>query len=309
MTNNNTSNSTLTGTVSPIFALGGDLPVHRIGYGAMRLADAPDARTGMAAPIWGPVTDRDASIALLRKAVELGVELFDTADAYALGTNEELLAEALAPFRDRVAVSTKAGVLRPGPSEWVPHGHPGYLRQQAELSLRRLRTERIDLLHLHRIDPDYPLADQVGALKQLQDEGKVRHIGLSEVTVDELRAAEEITPIAAVQNVYNLAARQHEDVVDYTAGRGIAFLPYHPVAVGAHAAADGPLAAVAGELGATPAQTALAWQLHRSPNIVPLPGTSSRTHLAENTAALRLALSDEQFARISALEALESDQA
>jgi aryl-alcohol dehydrogenase-like predicted oxidoreductase len=184
----------------------------------------------------------------------------------------------------------------------VTHGHPAYLRQQAELSLRRLRTERIDLLYLHRIDPEYPLADQVGALKQLRDEGKVRHIGLSEVTVAQIEAAEAVVPVAAVQNVYNLAARQHEDVVDHTAGRGIAFLPYHPVAMGAHTAADGPVAAVAQELGATPAQVALAWHLHRSPNVVPLPGTSSPAHLADNVGALHLPLSDEQFARISGLE-------
>ncbi|MFJ2742230.1 aldo/keto reductase [Streptomyces sp. NPDC087440] len=303
MTNTkSTDNNTLTSASSPIFALGGDLPVHRIGYGAMRLTDAPDARSGITAPVWGPVTDRADSVALLRRAVELGVDLFDTADAYALGSNEELLAEALAPFRDRVTIATKVGVVRPAPFEWVTHGHPAYLRQQAELSLRRLRTERIDLLYLHRIDPAYPLADQVGALKQLQEEGKVRHIGLSEVTVAELTAAEEVAPVAAVQNVFNLAARQHEDVVDHTAARGIAFLPYHPVAMGAHTAADSPVAAVAKELDATAAQVALAWQLHRAPNVVPLPGTSSPAHLAENVRARELPLSEAQFARISGLE-------
>ncbi|MFC5722156.1 aldo/keto reductase [Streptomyces gamaensis] len=283
-------------------ALGGDLPVRRLGYGAMRLAEVPDPAAGpMEVPIWRAPADRDAAIAVLRRAVELGIDFFDTADAYALGDNEELVAEALRPFRGEVTVATKVGVVRPGPFEWVTHGHPAYLRQQAELSLRRLRTERIDLLYLHRIDPEYPLADQVGALRQLRDEGKVRHIGLSEVSVAQLREAEEIVPVAAVQNEYNLAKRDHEDVVDHTAGRGIAFVPYFPVAVGAHAAPGGPLAAVAAELGATPAQTALAWLLHRSPTAVPIPGTRSVAHLEENAAALDLRLSDEQFATLDRL--------
>jgi aryl-alcohol dehydrogenase-like predicted oxidoreductase len=282
-------------TNSTIFRIGGDLEVRRIGYGAMRLANAPHERSGMTAPIWTAPTDRAESIALLRKAVELGVNLFDTADAYALGANEELLAEALAPYRDEVTIATKAGVLRPSPAEWIPHGHPAYLRQQAELSLRRLDTDRIDLFHLHRIDPEYPLADQIGALKQLKDEGKIRHIGLSEVTVEEIEQASEIAPIASVQNLYNLAARGHDPVIDHTAARGIAFVPYFPVSTGEH----GPLAEVAAELGATRSQTALAWLLHRAPNVIPIPGTSSPAHLAENTAALELALTDEQLKRLT----------
>ncbi|NGO14013.1 oxidoreductase [Streptomyces sp. HC44] len=286
-------------TNTTIFQLGGDLQVRRIGYGAMRLTGAPGERGGSTAPIWTAPTDRAGAVALLREAVELGVNLFDTADAYALGANEELLAEALHPYRDGIVVATKAGVVRPGPAEWVTHGHPAYLRQQAELSLRRLRTDRVDLLQLHRIDPEYPLADQIGALKQLQDEGKVRHIGLSEVTVEELRAASEIAPIASVQNMYNLADRGHDPVVDHTAERGIAFLPFFPIAMGGHAGDDSPVAAVAGELGATPSQTALAWLLHRSPNIIPIPGTSSLAHLAENVGALEVTLSETQFARLS----------
>jgi aryl-alcohol dehydrogenase-like predicted oxidoreductase len=283
-----------------VFRIGGDLEVRRIGYGAMRLANAPHERSGTTAPIWTAPTDRADAVRLLRRAAELGVNLFDTADAYALGANEELLAEALHPYRDGVVIATKAGVLRPSPTEWITHGHPAYLRQQAELSLRRLRTDRIDLFQLHRVDPDYPLEDQIGALRRLQEEGKVRHIGLSEVSVEELTAASAIAPIASVQNVYNLAARGHDPVIDHTAGAGIAFLPYFPVAMGAHAADDGPLAAVAAELGATRAQTALAWLLHRAPNVVPIPGTSSPAHLAENTAALALALGEEQFKRIDA---------
>ncbi|POX52146.1 oxidoreductase [Streptomyces sp. Ru71] len=282
-------------TNTTVFPVGGDLFVRRIGYGAMRLAGAPHERSGMTAPIWTAPTDRAAAIGLLREAVGLGVNLFDTSDAYALGANEELLAEALAPFRDDVVIATKAGVLRPSPGEWIPHGHPAYLRQQAELSLRRLRTDRIDLFYLHRIDPAYPLADQVGALKQLQEEGKVRHIGLSEVGVAEIEEASKVAPIASVQNLYNLAERGHDAVIDHTAARGIAFVPYFPVSVGEH----GPLARVAGELGATVSQTALAWLLHRSPNVLPIPGTSSPGHLAENVRALELELSEEQFKRVA----------
>ncbi|MFB7716467.1 aldo/keto reductase [Nocardia sp. NPDC056100] len=290
------------------FELGGSLPVNRIGYGTMRLAAAPepgyDAGMGH---IWRAPADREAAIAVLRRAVELGVNLIDTADSYALGENEELVAEALHPYRDDVVIATKVGVVRPSPTEWVPLGHPAYLRQQAELGLRRLKLDHIDLLQLHRVDPHVPLEDQIGALRQLVDEGKVRHIGLSEVGVDELRAAQEITPITSVQNMYNLGARQHEDVVDYTAAQGIAFIPFFPVAMGAHAAADGPLAAVAAELGATTAQTSLAWLLRRADNILPIPGTTSIAHLEENIAATAVRLSDAQFERLSAIAPVSVD--
>ncbi|MEU7277774.1 aldo/keto reductase [Streptomyces sp. NPDC045431] len=293
-----TNNIHSTHTVDSVVRIGGDLPVRRLGYGAMRLADAPDGPSGAEARIWEAPVDRAAAIRLLRTAAESGVELFDTADAYALGANEELIAEALQPYREGVAVATKVGVVRPSPAEWVPLGHPAYLRQQAELSLRRLRTERIDLLYLHRIDPEVPLADQMGALKQLQEEGKVRHIGLSEVGVEQLKEAEEVAPVAAVQNLYNLAARDHEAVVDHTAEQGIAFVPFFPIAMGEHAGPGGPVAAVAAELGATPAQTALAWLLHRAAHIVPIPGTRSVAHLRENLAALDVALTEEQFRRL-----------
>ncbi|MFC4119411.1 aldo/keto reductase [Nonomuraea zeae] len=283
------------------FSLGGDLPVSRIGYGAMRLTDRPDPAVPAAeSPIWRPPADRAGAIALLRRAVELGIHLIDTADAYALGASEELIAEALHPYAGGVTVATKVGVVRPSPGEWVTHGHPAYLRQQAELGLRRLRVERIDLLQLHRIDPEYPLADQIGALKQLRDEGKVRHIGLSEVSVDELRQASEITPIASVQNLYNLTTREHEDVVDYTAAHGIAFLPWFPFAAGSHAGPGSPLAEVAAEAGITPAQASLAWLLRRSPTVIPIPGTTSIAHLEENVAALSAELTDEQYERLSA---------
>ncbi|MGK5641049.1 aldo/keto reductase [Streptomyces sp. URMC 126] len=287
-------------------AIGGDLVVPRLGYGAMRLAGRPDERHGGTAPIWTAPTDRADTIALLRRAVELGVRLFDTADAYALGENEKVVAEALRPFADEVVIATKAGVVRPSPTEWVTHGHPAYLRQQAELSLRRLGTDRIDLFQLHRIDPEYPLADQVGALKQLQDEGKVRHIGLSEVTVDQLREASEIVPVHTVQNEYNLGERGHDPVIDYATEHGIAFLPFWPIAMGEHAGPDSPVTAVARELGATPAQTALAWLLRRSPVMIPIPGTSSPAHLAENWEALDLHLSAEQYARIDEATAREA---
>ncbi|MCF2526769.1 aldo/keto reductase [Yinghuangia soli] len=297
------TNSKNTGLVPPsAFALGGDLNVTRIGYGAMRLADGPERPADpAAAAIWRPPADRAAALDVLRAAVEAGVNLIDTADAYALGANEELVAEALHPYAEGVAVATKIGVLRPAPDEWVPLGHPAYLRQQAELALRRLKVDRLDLLYLHRLDPAYPIAEQVGTLRRLQEEGKVRHIGLSEVTVDQVREARETAPIAAVQNLYNLATRGHEAVVDYAAEHGIAFVPFFPIAMGAHAGPDGPVAEVARQIGATPAQTALAWLLRRSDTIVPIPGTSSAAHLKENLAALELALSDEQFAALSAL--------
>ncbi|MEI5098968.1 aldo/keto reductase [Streptomyces sp. PmtG] len=283
------------------FAIGGDLSVRRIGYGSMRLAAAPDPADGDpgAGHIWKPPTDRAAAIAVLRRAVELGVNLIDTADSYLLGGGEELIAEALHPYAADVAIATKVGVVRPSATEWVPLGHPAYLRQQTELSLRRLRVERIDLLQLHRLDDAYPLADQIGALKQLRDEGKVRHIGLSEVSVEQLREASAITPIASVQNLYNLADRQHEAVVDHATEHGIAFLPFFPVAMGAHARAGGEVAEVAAELGATTAQTALAWLLRRSPVIVPIPGTTSVGHLEENVRALDVELSDARYARLS----------
>ncbi|MFF0476103.1 aldo/keto reductase [Streptomyces sp. NPDC004284] len=293
------TNNTNSPTGTTVFQLGGDLPVRRIGYGTMRLADGPGDPTGPEARIWTAPADRAAAVGLLRTAAEAGVTLFDTADAYALGAGEELLAEALAPYGDGVAVATKVGVVRPSPTEWVPLGHPAYLRQQAELSLRRLRTERIDLLYLHRLDENVPVAEQMGALKRLQEEGKVRHIGLSEVTVEQLTEAEATAPVAAVQNLYNLATRGHEPMVDHTAGRGIAFVPFFPVAMGGHAGPDGPVARVARELGATPSQTALAWLLHRAPHVLPIPGTSSAAHLLENLGALDVTLTEEQFARLA----------
>ncbi|WP_242907660.1 aldo/keto reductase [Actinomadura terrae] len=274
--------------------IGGDLPVRRLGYGAMQLAGPG---------IWAPPADRPGAIAVLRRAVELGVTFIDTADSYALGANEELLAEALHPYPENLVIATKAGQSRPSASEWVPLGRPEYLRQQAELSLRRLRVERIDLYQLHRIDPKVPAADQFGTLKALQDEGKVRHVGLSEVSVAEIEAAREVVDIVSVQNLYNLESRGHEDVLDYCEREGIAFIPWIPIASGKLTRPGGPVTKIAEETGATAAQVSIAWLLQRSPAMLPIPGTSSLAHLEENLAAADLELSDEQFQFLSKIAA------
>jgi len=266
--------------------IGGDLPVFRLGFGAMRLTGAP---------AW---LDRATAIGIARRAVDLGVNFIDTADSYDLGDNEQLLAGALHPYPPGVVVATKGGQVNLGEA-WIPLGRPEYLRQQAELSLRRLRLERIDVYQLHRIDPAVPLADQVGALRLLQDEGKIRHVGLSEVGVGQLTEAQSITPIASVQNRYNLTDRASDDVLHYCEQHGIAFIPWLPVAPITNASATGPLTTVARRLGATPTQVALAWLLRHSPNIVPIPGTTSRAHLEENVAAATLSLSSGDSAQLT----------
>lgn len=267
-------------------AIGGDLPVFRLGFGAMRLTGAP---------AW---LDRATAIGIARRAVDLGVNFIDTADSYDFGENEELLAEALHPYPPGVVIATKGGQVNLDDT-WIPLGRPEYLRQQAELSLRRLRTDCIDLYQLHRIDPAVPLADQVGALRLLQDEGKIRHVGLSEVSVSQLAEARQITPVASVQNRYNLTDRASDDVLRYCEQNGIAFIPWFPVAPITRADGAGPLTRVALRLGATRAQVALAWLLRRSPSIVPIPGTTSRAHLEENTAAARLPLSAGDYAQLT----------
>ena len=278
--------------MSETFSLGGDLTVNRLGYGAMRL-------TGEG--IWGYPADRDNAIALLRRVVELGVNFIDTADAYGPHVNEELIRQALHPYADDLVIATKGGLLRTGPNEWPVLGKPAYLRQAVETSLVRLGVERIDLYQLHRIDPDYPLEDQVGELRKLQEEGKIRHIGLSEVDVAQLEAARAVAPIASVQNLYNLADRGHEAVLERATELGIAFIPWFPVATGELARPGGVLDAAAEEHGATPAQLALAWLLRKSPVVLPIPGTSSIAHLEENVAAARIELTDEEFEKLSAL--------
>jgi aryl-alcohol dehydrogenase-like predicted oxidoreductase len=270
--------------------IGGETPVRRLGFGAMQLT-GPD--------FWGPPVDRVQAVAVARRAVELGVNFVDTADAYGPGSNEEILAEALHPYPDDLVIATKAGLCRPGPTEWEPLGRPEYLRQQAELSLRRLRLDRIDLFQLHRIDPRVPLADQLGALDRLKDEGKIRHIGLSEVDVEQIRQAREVAEVASVQNLYNVAARDGEAVLDYCEQEHLVFIPYFPMARGQHARPKGPLADVAEQLDATPAQVALAWLLQRSPVTLPIPGTKSVGHLEENMGAANVRLSDDQFEHLS----------
>jgi pyridoxine 4-dehydrogenase len=270
-------------TRSGTFAIGGDLPVHRLGYGAMQL-------TGPG--VWGEPADRAQAIAVLRRAVELGINLIDTADSYGPHVSEELIREALHPYPKGLAIATKAGLTRPGPSRWVPLGKPEYLRQQCEMSLRRLGVERIDLFQLHRIDPKVPADDQFGVLRDLQKEGKVRHIGLSEVNVAELEAARRIVPIATVQNQYNLAYRNSEDVLEYCTRKNIGFIPWFPLATGDLAKPHGVLTRIAGQLSAPPAQVALAWLLKKSPVMLPIPGTSKVKHLEENTAAALLDLDD-----------------
>ena len=286
------STTTTTAAASGTFRIGGDLPVVRLGYGTMQL-------TGEG--VWGPPKDHDEAIRVLRRAVELGVTFFDTADSYGPVIAEELLAEALHPYADEVVIATKAGLTRQGPGIWTPLGNPAYLRQQAELSLRRLKVESIDLFQLHRIDPAYPLEDQVGELAKLRDEGKVRHLGLSEVSVEELQAAQAVAPIATVQNLYNLADRRSEALLDHCAAEGVGFIPWFPLATGALSGPDSVLTAAAAEHGATPAQLALAWLLRRSPVMLPIPGTSSVEHLESNVAAAGIELTDEEFDALSAL--------
>jgi aryl-alcohol dehydrogenase-like predicted oxidoreductase len=267
----------------------GDLTIHRLGFGSMQL-------TGPG--VWGPPKDHDEAIRVLRRAVELGVDFIDTADSYGPYVAEELIAEALHPYPEGLVIATKAGLSRSGPNVWPPLGRPEYLRQEALMSLRRLRLETIDLFQLHRIDPKVPMEDQVGELKQLRDEGKIRHIGLSEVSVDELKAAQEIAPIVSVQNLYNLAKRDAEPLLTYSEANGIGFIPWFPLATGKLARPGGRLDELARKHDASPSQLALAWLLHRSPVMLPIPGTSSVAHLEDNMRAAELRLSPEEVAEL-----------
>jgi pyridoxine 4-dehydrogenase len=286
------STSTLPAAAAGTFDLGGDVTINRLGYGAMQL-------TGPG--VWGDPKDPEEAVRVLRRAVELGVNFIDTADSYGPVVAEQLIKKALHPYADGVVIATKAGLTRQGPGRWTPVGRPAYLRQQAELSLRNLGLDTIDLFQLHRIDAAVPLEDQVGELKLLQEEGKIRHIGLSEVTVAELQAAEKVTAIASVQNLYNLADRSAEALLDYSAANEIAFIPWFPLATGKLAGTNSPLSTLAVELDATPSQLALAWLLERSPVMVPIPGTSTVAHLEDNVAGALVELTDEQFEALSAL--------
>jgi len=272
------------------FTIGGDLTVHRLGFGAMRL-------TGQG--VWGPPADRDECIRVLRRLVELGVNFIDTANSYGPYVSEELIKEALHPYPDGVVVATKAGLLRTGPDAWPVLGYPAYLRQECEMSLRRLGVETIDLFQLHRIDDKFPAEDQVGELLKLQQEGKIRHIGLSEVNVDQLEAAQKVATIVSVQNMYNLSVRTAEPVLEACEARNIGFIPWFPLAAGPLAAADGPLQRIAADHDASPSQLALAWLLKRSPVMLPIPGTSKVAHLEENVAAADIELSDNEFETLS----------
>lgn len=286
-----TETATRPADASGTFALGGDLPINRLGYGAMQI-------TGPG--VWGDPADPDEAVRVLRRAVELGVNFIDTADSYGPFVSENLIRRALHPYADDLVIATKAGLTRSGPGDWRPVGRPEYLRQQLELSLRHLGLDRIDLYQLHRIDAKVPLADQIGALLEFQQEGKIRHIGLSEVSVEQLAQAREIAEIVSVQNLYNLANRRAEDVLDYAEANGIAFIPWFPIATGELARPGGPLDTFAKQHEATPSQLALAWLLRRSPVILPIPGTSSVAHVEENTAAATVTLTDEEFAALSA---------
>lgn len=282
--------TTSTVSASGTFSLGGDLPVTRLGFGAMRI-------TGKG--IWGPPKDRDEALRVLRRAVELGVDFIDTADSYGPFVSEELIREALHPY-DGVLVATKGGLLRTGPDVWPVCGKPDYLRQCVEMSLRRLGLERIDLWQLHRIDPEVPVEDSLGAIKEMQDAGKIRHVGLSEVSVAEIQQARKVVDVVSVQNLYNLGNRQSEDVLEFCEKAGIAFIPWFPVAAGALARPGGILDELAKEHDATHAQLALAWLLRRSPVMLPIPGTSSVAHLEENCAAAGVQLSDEEYDALTA---------
>ncbi|HEY2473965.1 MAG TPA: aldo/keto reductase [Candidatus Cybelea sp.] len=267
---------------SGTFTIGGDLPVARLGFGAMRV-------TGPG--IWGEPANHDGAIAVLKSALELGITLIDTADSYGPEVSERLIAEALYPYPRDLVIATKAGLLRPGPGEWVPDGRPQHLREAVEGSLKRLRLDRIDLLQLHRPDPKVPFAEQIGALVELQREGKIRHIGLSNVDVAQLETARQMATIVSVQNRYNLIYRESEEEIEYCTREHIGFIPWFPLATGDLAEPGGPLERIAGRLNALPAQVALAWLLAKSPVMLPIPGTASLAHLKENTEAALLKLS------------------
>ena len=280
---------------SGTFLIGGDISVRRLGFGTMRL-------TGQG--IWGEPADRSEAIAVLKRAVELGINLIDTADSYGPEVAERLIAEALHPYPADLLIATKAGFQRPRPNKWVEDGRPEHLRSAVEGSLRRLRLSRIDLLQLHRIDPKVAMEDQIGALVDLQRQGKIRHIGLSAVNVDQIQAVRRVTPVVSVQNRYNLVDRSSEDVLDYCTQENLGFIPFFPLAVGELAKQAGPLTRAAKRLNAQPAQVALAWLLRKSPVVLPIPGTSKISHLEENAAAALINLDDSTVEELDRLGAV-----
>ena len=292
-----TSGAGISGKDSPAatsgeFVIGGDLPVWRLGFGAMRI-------TGKG--IWGEPQDHDEAIRVLRRAVELGVNFIDTADSYGPGVSERLIGEALHPYTAGLVIATKAGFDRTGPDQWRMNGRPEHLRKACEGSLQRLKLERIDLYQLHRIDPAYPAEDQLGTLKDLQTQGKIRHIGLSEVTVAQIKHARTIVPIVSVQNRYSLADRAAEDVLEYCERENIGFIPWFPLGAGELAAPGGKLARTAEEFKISTSQLALAWLLWRSPVMLPIPGTSRVNHLEENVATAAVRVDDRKMSELGRL--------
>ncbi len=291
-----TSTPAIDAAASGTFQLGGDLPVHRLGYGAMRI-------TGEG--IWGEPKNPEEARRVLERIPELGINFIDTADAYGPEVSERLIAEALHPYRNGLVVATKGANTRTGPGQWHPVGRPEYLQQCVEMSLRRLKIERIDLWQLHRIDPKVPVEQSLEPIAKMQQQGKIRHFGLSEVKPHEIEQVRKILPVVSVQNMYNIGDRQHEDTLEYCEQHNIAFIPWFPVAAGKLANPGGPLDKAAKRHDASIAQLALAWLLHRSPVMLPIPGTSSVKHLEENTAAANLQLSPEEWQAIES----EVDQA
>lgn len=281
-------------TSTSSFTIGGDLTVHRLGFGAMRL-------TGDG--IWGWPPDKENARKVLRRAVDLGVNFIDTADAYGPDVNELLIAEALHPYPRGLVIATKGGNTRPGPNQWVPNGKPEYLTKCVEGSLKRLKLDRIDLYQLHRIDHNVPVEESLGALKKMQDAGKIRHIGLSEVSVKELEQSKKVVPIVSIQNQYNIADRKSEDVLKYCEKEKLAFIPWAPIggSRGSFARTGSPLEAEAKSHNVSPIQLALAWLLQRSPVMVPIPGTSSLAHLEENMAAAKIQLSSDEWKKIEGM--------
>jgi pyridoxine 4-dehydrogenase len=282
---------TIHASASGTFTLGGDIHIHRLGFGAMRI-------TGEG--IWGEPKNSEQAKKVLRRAVELGVNFIDTADAYGPDVSERLIAEALHPYPKDLIIATKGGLTRSGPNAWAPVGRPEYLQQCVEMSLRRLKVERIDLWQLHRIDPQVPVEESLGVIKKLQQQGKIRHVGLSEVNADEIKRASKVLPIVSVQNLYNLGDRNHEKTLEYCQRHNLGFIPWFPVAAGRLARPGGPLDGAAKRHNVTVAQLSLAWLLHHSPVMLPIPGTSSVEHLEENIAAAGIKLSADEWKTIEA---------
>ena len=274
---------------SGTFKLGGDLPVYRLGFGAMRL-------TGQG--VWGEPKDPEEAKRVLRRAVELGINFIDTADSYGPEVSERLIGETLAPYSQGTVIATKAGLTRTGPGEWPPVGRPEYLHQEVEMSLRRLKRETLDLWQLHRIDPKVPVEESLGIIAKLQEQGKIRHVGLSEVKPHEIEQAQKVVKIVSVQNQYNIGDRKHEDTLAFCEKHGIAFIPWAPVAAGKLAGEGGPLEDAAKRHGVSVSQLSLAWLLHRSPVMLPIPGTSSVKHLEQNAGAAGVKLSDEEWKQL-----------